>query len=312
VTAPVMRRPIMLALPGNARLAAALARRLGATAGTLNVRRFPDGETYVRVRTPLRGRDVVVVCTLDRPDDRALPALLVAAAARDLGARRVGLVAPYLGYMRQDARFAPGEGITSRYFGGLVSSAFDWLVTVDPHLHRHRTLDAVYTIPALALTAAPRVAAWIARHVERPVVIGPDSESAQWAEAVAAARRLPCVILEKVRSGDRKVAISVPDLRSWRDHTPVLVDDIISTAGTMVATVRHLRRARLPPPVCVGVHAVFADGAYEDLRAAGVAQVVTSNTIAHPSNAIDVADVLADGVARALGARRRHARTATK
>jgi ribose-phosphate pyrophosphokinase len=170
----------------------------------------------------------------------------------------------------------------------------------------------VYTIPALTLTAAPRIAAWITRHVPRPVVIGPDAESAQWAEAVAAACRLPCVVLEKVRHGDRKVAISVPDLRCWRDHTPVLVDDIISTAGTMLATVRHLRRARLAPAVCIGVHAVFADGAYDELRGAGVARVVTCNTIAHPSNAIDVADVLADGVARALGSRQRQARATTR
>jgi ribose-phosphate pyrophosphokinase len=317
-----MRRPVVLALPGNARLAAALGRRLrttprmggtrgerpaggliGATIGAMTLRRFPDGETYVRLRTPVRGREVVVVCSLERPDERALPALLVAATARDLGARRVGLVAPYLGYMRQDARFAAGEGVTSRYFGRLLSAAFDWLVTVDPHLHRHHSLDAVYAIPALTLSAAPRIAAWITCHVRRPVVIGPDAESAQWAEAVAAACRLPCVVLEKVRRGDRKVAISVPDLRRWRDHTPVLVDDIISTAGTMIATVRQLRRARLAPPICIGVHAVFADGAYDELRGAGVARIVTCNTIAHPSNAIDVTDVVAAGVARALGAR---------
>jgi ribose-phosphate pyrophosphokinase len=298
------RSPLVLALPGNVRLAGALARRLGGTRGADAVRRFPDGETYVRLRMPVRGRDVVLVCTLDRPDERTLPALLLAATARDLGARRVGLVAPYLAYLRQDARFAPGEGITSAYFARLLSGGVDWLVTVNPHLHRHPTLDRVYTIPALALTAAPRIGAWIARHVVRPVVIGPDAESAQWAEAVASAHGLPCLILEKVRRGDRNVGISVPNLARWRGHTPVLVDDIISTAGTMIATVRHLRRARLAPPVCIGVHAIFADGAYEELRAAGVARVLTCNTIAHASNAIDVADVLADGVREILRAPR--------
>ncbi len=299
------RRPIVLGLPGNARLAGALARRLGAPRGGRVVRRFPDGETYVRVRTPVRGRDVVLVCTLDRPDERTLPALLLAATVRDLGARSVGLVAPYLAYLRQDARFAPGEGVTSTYFARLVSGAVDWVVTVDPHLHRHHALEAVYAIPARALTAAPRIAAWIAAHVERPLVVGPDAESAQWAEAVASARGLPWVILEKVRRGDRDVGISAPDLARWRGHTPVLVDDIISTAGTMIATVRRLRRVRLAPPVCIGVHAVFADGAYDELCAAGVARVVTCNTIAHASNAIDVADILATGVRQLLCAPRR-------
>ncbi len=298
---PRRRRPIVLALQGCEHLGGTLARRLGATRGKDPTRAFPDGETHVRVTTPVRGHDVVLLCGLDRPDERTLPALLTAATLRDLGARTVGLVAPYLAYMRQDARFAPGEGITSVYYGRLLSAHVDWLVTVDPHLHRYRSLDAVYTVPALALTAAPSIAAWIGAHVRQPVVVGPDGESAQWVEAVAAAGGLPSMVLAKVRRGDREVEISVPGVRSWRGHTPVVVDDIISTAGTMIATVRLLRRAGLAAPVCVGVHAVFADGAYAGLRRAGAARVVTCNTIRHRSNAIDVGGVLADGVRRALG-----------
>jgi ribose-phosphate pyrophosphokinase len=301
------RGPVVLALPGNEDLAAGVARSLGAEHGANPSRSFPDGETYVRVTMPVRGRDVVLLGTLDRPDERTIPALLTAAALRDLGARSVGLVAPYLAYMRQDARFVPGEGITSAYFARLVSAHVDWLVTVDPHLHRYRSLDAVYTIPALALSAAPRIAAWIVGHVRRPIVVGPDGESAQWVDAVAAEGGLPTMVLEKIRRGDREVEISVPDAARWRGHTPVVVDDIISTAGTMIAAVRLLRRARLRPPVCVGVHAVFAPGAYASLRRAGAARVVTCNTIAHRSNAIDVAEILAAGVraAQAPAARAR-------
>ena len=90
--------------------------------------------------------------------------------------------------------------------------------------------------------------------------------------------------------------MSVPDVQRWRDRTPVLVDDIVSTARTMIETVRHLRHAGMKPPVCVAIHAVFSGSAYEDLRAAGVARVVTANTVVHPSNEIDVASLLADGV----------------
>lgn len=298
-------RPVVFALPGNAHVAVLVARRLDAERGADPVRAFPDGETYVRVSTPVRGRHAILVCALDRSDERTLPLLLVAATLRDLGARRVGLVAPYLGYLRQDARFRTGEGVTSVYYARLLSDLFDWLVTVDPHLHRYRSLDAVYTIPASAVTAAAPIAAWVRRHVERPLIVGPDAESAQWAHAVAAPAGLPCMVLEKVRHGDRDVEISAPDPTRWRDHTPVLVDDIISTAGTMIATVRHLRRARFSPPVCVGVHAVFADGAYAALRRAGTARVVTCNTIAHPSNAIDVRGVLADGARTFLAGARR-------
>jgi len=303
---------VLFALPGTRHLASALARRVGLARGAPPIRPFPDGETHVRVTTPVRGRDVVLLGALDRPDARTLPLLLVAATLRDLGARRVGLVAPYLAYMRQDTRFASGEGITSVYFARLVSRAVDWLVTIDPHLHRHHSLAAVYSIPATALSAASSLGAWIGRHVERPLLVGPDGESAQWVEAVAAPRRLPYVVLDKVRRTDRTVEVSVPDVARWRGHTPVVIDDIISTAATMVATVRHLRRARLAPPLCVAVHAVFADGAYDDLRRAGAARVVTCNTIEHATNAIDIAPVLADGVLAGLRRARGRVRPAPR
>ena len=300
---------LLLAPPGNERSAHLLARALApATAddaraphppveqGTLTLRRFPDGETYVRVETPMRDRDVALVCTLDRPDDKLLPLLFLAATARDLGATRVGLVAPYLAYMRQDRRFSEGEGMTSTYFAALLSRSFDWLVTVDPHLHRRSSLGEIYSIPTEVVHAAPALAEWIRASVRRPLLIGPDSESAQWVAAVAGMAGAPSIVLEKVRRGDRDVTVAVPEVERWRDHTPVLVDDIISTARTMIETVRHLGRAGLAAPVCVGVHAVFADGAFDELRAAGAAIVVTGNSIPHVSNAIDLSVGIARGV----------------
>lgn len=292
--------PLILPLPRNEAFATALARLLDGEVGTVTVRRFPDGESYVRIETPVVGRKVVLACTLDRPDDKLLPLVFLSATARELGCSRIGLVAPYLAYMRQDRRFHPGEGVTSAYFARIVSSAVDWLVTVDPHLHRRESLDEVYSIPATVVHAAPRVAAWIATEVSRPLLVGPDEESRQWVEAVARAAWAPAIMLRKVRRGDRDVEVSVPDVARWRDHTPVLVDDIISTARTMIGTVGHLRRAGMPAPVCVGVHGVFAEGAYEELLAAGAARIVTANSIAHPSNAIDVAPELAEGVRRHL------------
>lgn len=288
--------PVVLALPGNEGRGRALAGLLGAEAGTLTMRRFPDGESYVRIDSAVAGRVVVLVCTLDRPDEKLVRLWLAAAAARDLGAAAVGLVAAYLPYMRQDDRFAPGEAVASRAIGRLLSSAVDWLITVDPHLHRHASLAEVYSVPAIALHAAPLIASWIAAHVRDAVLVGPDRESAQWAAAVAQPAGLPCMILEKVRHGDRDVEVTVAGAEQWRGRTPVLVDDVVSTGRTLLAAIAHLRRAGLRPAVCIGVHAVFAAGAYEELLAGGAARVVTSNTISHVSNAIDVDGLLAEGV----------------
>lgn len=291
-----MNNTLLLPLPGNDSLADALATRIDAEIGKVTVRRFPDRESYVRIESPVEGRTVLLCCTLDRPDDKIMPLLFLAEAARDLGAGKVGLVAPYLAYMRQDHRFQPGEGITSFYFAQLLSSMVDGLVTVDPHLHRHRSLEEIYSIPCRAVRAAPAISNWIRTHLPDPLLIGPDRESEQWVAAAADGAGAPYLILEKTRRGDRKVEISLPTADRWRDRTPVLIDDIISSAGTMIEAVGQLRRVGLPPPVCIGVHAVFADQAHADLLASGAGQVATCNTIPHPSNRIDISDLLAEGI----------------
>lgn len=292
-------KTLVMALPGAAVLAGQLCTSLGAEAGTLDLHRFPDGETCPQLAPSPAGRELVLLAPLARPDQRLLALYLVASVARELGARRVGLVAPYLPYMRQDAVFAPGQGVTSRHVARLLSGCCDWLVTVDPHLHRYHYLSEVYRIPTRVVPAAPAIAAWISAHVTRPMLVGPDAESAQWVAQVAAGAGCPYTVLSKVRSGDREVAVSAADAAALHGYTPVLVDDIISTARTMIAAVRQLQAAGLPPPVCIGVHALFAGDAYEALQAAGPARIVTCDTVPHPSNGIGLGAALADAV-RAL------------
>lgn len=286
-------KPVVIVMPGNEPLADDLAARLSLERVAATVRRFPDGESHVRVGLPAEGRDALVVCTLDRPDDKLVPLFLLAAAVRETGAHSVGLVAPYLAYMRQDRRFQPGETISAQHVARWLSHAFDWLVTVDPHLHRITDLSQIYSIPSSVVHAADRVAEWVKANVCRPLLIGPDEESAQWVSEVAKDADAPFVVLTKTRRGDREVEVSVPEVERWRSHTPVLVDDIVSTARTMIETTSHLRRAGLKAPVCVAVHAVFAQTAFEDLRAAGAGDIVSCDSIRHPSNRIPLAPSIA-------------------
>ncbi|MDE2307760.1 MAG: ribose-phosphate diphosphokinase [Xanthomonadaceae bacterium] len=282
----------LYAMPGNEAMADLLVRHSGIPRRALDLHRFPDGETLVRIEPPPQG-DVAIVCTLDRPDPKLLPLLMAAATARELGAARVGLVAPYLAYMRQDTRFHPGEAVSAGIFGKLLGGAFDWLVTVDPHLHRYRQLDEACPLDARVVHAAPRAAAWIRDHVESPLIVGPDGESAQWANAVAAALGAPCVTASKERRGDREVRIELPGVERWPAHRPVLLDDIIASGQTMIETLHCLRRHGRPAAVCVGLHGVFAAGAREGLLAAGASRVVTSNSIAGSTALIDVSEDLA-------------------
>src|SRR5690606_5480441 len=260
--------------------------------GRCEIRRFPDDESYVRVLDDCRGRRTAILCSLNQPDDRILQLVFLAATLRELGAQSVGLIAPYLAYMRQDKRFHEGEAITSRLFAAQLSAQFDWLITVDPHLHRYRSLSEIYSIPHRLVHAAPLLSTWIQQHVERPLLIGPDSESAQWVEAVAHSAQAPFIVLDKIRSGDRDVMVSTPDVTRWSTHTPILVDDIISTGHTMLQTIAHLCGVGLPAPICIGVHGLFAEQADARLIAAGAARIVTTNSVPHASNAIDLSAAL--------------------
>lgn len=291
-----MTPPLLVTLPGHEALAESLCKAVGAERCELELRRFPDAETYLRYVTPAGGRKVVILAALDHPDPRILPLVFAAAAARDLGAAQVGLVSPYLPYMRQDRRFREGEAVTSAYFARILSSHFDWLVTVDPHLHRHENLAEIYSIASSVVHAAPLMSEWIRRNVEKPLIIGPDSESEQWVKEVAQGADAPYIVLEKVRRGDFDVDISVPDLTPWRGRTPVLVDDIASSAQTMIRTLGNLDGAGLAPAICVVVHGIFGGDAYQRLIDAGAAHVITCNTVPHQSNAIDVAPLLAQGL----------------
>lgn len=286
-------KPLVFHFPGCDALAQQLVRAPSAEPGALHVHRFPDGESLVRLDTDVRGRSVVLACSLDRPDGKILPLLFAADTARELGAARVVLVAPYLGYLRQDARFHAGEAITSRTFAALLSRALDGVVTVDPHLHRYRSLAEIYSVPTRVVSAAPAIAGWVKDHVERPLVIGPDAESEQWVSEVARGADAPYTVLRKIRRGDRDVEVNLPDLAAWPGRQPVVVDDIVSSARTQIQAVARLRDAGAPAPVCIGVHALFAPGAYEELLAAAPRAVITCDTVPHVSNAIGVVAPLA-------------------
>lgn len=283
---------LLIALPGSEGHAQRLSEALDLPMAKVELRTFPDQEIYLRIDSEVSGQEIVIVGSLDKPGEKFLQLAFLSATARELGATRVGLVAPYLAFMRQDSRFQPGEGITSVYFGRMISGLVDWLVTVDPHLHRWSSLDDVYSIPTGIARSAEAIATWIKGHVERPLIVGPDAESHQWVAAVADLCAAPFLVLEKTRRGDRDVSVSRP-AQDWQTHTPVLIDDIISTGRTMVEATKQVRAAGAPPAICIGIHAVFADAVQQELLAAGASQVITCDTIPHPSNAICVAPALA-------------------
>jgi ribose-phosphate pyrophosphokinase len=285
----------VLAMPGNEALAKQLVSSLSAREIVLEWRRFPDGEAYVRVCGDVSGAHLLIVCSLANPDPQVPSLLFAARTARELGAAKVTLVAPYLAYMRQDKAFKAGEAVTSACFAAWISQHFDDLVTVDPHLHRYGCLSEIYAIPSQVLHAAPLIGRWVSAHVANPLIVGPDDESRQWASEIASASDAPFVVLEKLRSGDRQVDVRLPDLARWQHHTPVLVDDIVSSGRTMVEAASGLKGQGFSKLICVAVHAVFAGDAQAAL-AGTFDRIVSTDTVPHPSNAIALAELICQGI----------------
>lgn len=291
-------QPLLFNLDADPDLGSRLRTALDATPGELEQRHFPDGESYLRVHSDPAQRDCLILCNLYRPDNLTLRLLFLADTLRELGANRVGLITPYLPYMRQDKRFHAGECVSSRPFARLLSSSLDLLVTVDPHLHRYDSLDEIYTLKSSVVHAAPMIAEWISQQVESPLLIGPDGESEQWVSEVARLAGAPFQVLTKERRGDYDVSVSLPEVDKWRNHTPVLVDDIISSGRTMLEALKHLQAADLPRAQVIAVHGLFAADAWQQLEA--LADVVTCESVPHPSNGISLAKALADATLELL------------
>lgn len=285
-----------ICLDENRNLAGQIAENIGCTCLIPEQHTFPDGEHYLRLEETLVGETVIIFSHLHHPDTIIFPLLFMAGYAREQGAEKVILIAPYLAYMRQDTQFNPGECVTSKYFARLISQWFDGLITVDPHLHRYHALDEIYSIPSRVIHADNSIAQWIKNNIIDPVIIGPDEESAQWAEEVATLAGCRSTVMTKTRHGDAEVDIHIGDVEGYRGAQPVLVDDIISTGRTLIKTARNITQAGLCAPVCIGVHALLSGDAEMAMNNAPITQWLSCNTVPHPSNQIDLASDIAQAV----------------
>ncbi len=274
---------------------AGLAEALDAPHALVDIHRFPDGESRVRLPTDLP--EHVVLCrSLHYPNEKLVELMLAAGAARALGARRITLVAPYLCYMRQDKAFHPGEAVSQRIIGRFLAGHVDALVTVDPHLHRvHDLAEAVPAGRAVAVSAAPAMGAFLAARRSRPLLVGPDQESEQWVATVARVAGLDYVVAHKTRRGDRNVEVRLPD-RDYSGCDAVLVDDLASTGRTLAGAAAALRDAGAARVDVLVTHALFVGDALDTLMATGVSELWSSDSIPHASNAFALAPDLAAAI----------------
>lgn len=296
----------MIVLGGSAstELAEKVAKEMGVEPGRLELKRFPDGEKYVRVMDDVVGKDVAVIQSLYRtPDEYLFEYFLLVDALRDLGARTITGVAPYLAYARQDARFFPGEAVTSssvaRLFEAAGTTSF---LTVECHLHRLGDVSKAFKIPALNLSAMPLLGEYARENLKprNPIVVAPDEEADPWAGVVAKELGSDHIVFHKTRirkEGETSSKVEVDagsvDLKG-RDV--VFADDIISTGGTIAEATRACRKAGARKVFALCTHPVLREGALNRMKAAGVLKVIGTDTIPSTVSKVSVAPVLAQAL----------------
>lgn len=283
---------LLLAFDDAGVAAERLAAALGWPLRWVDRHEFPDGETRLRLPPVLPAR-VALMRGLEHPNARLAELWLAAAGARELGARHLSLVCPYLAYMRQDMAFSPGEVVSQRHIGRLLAQAFDAVVTVDPHLHRIASLDEV--LPGrcgLALSAAGLLGAWVASQVPGALLVAPDEEAEQWVGAAARAQGLAFAVSRKQRHGDHEVEVSLPDI-DVRGRPVVLIDDVASTGRTLAAAARGVLSLGAASVDVAVTHALFVGDAVELLRGIGVRHLWSTDSVPHPSNRVPLAPLLA-------------------
>ncbi len=284
--------PLLLYFEEDLVAATRLAQAATLPMACLHRHRFPDGEIKLRLPALLPDK-VVILRSLDRPNEKLIELLLSARTARTLGATHLTLIAPYLAYMRQDIAFQPGEAVSQRIIGNFLADLFDAVITVDPHLHRIATLEEAIPVPnATVLSGAPMLADLINQRRPQPLLVGPDEESAQWVAKAAARQGFDYAVCRKVRYGDKEVSIELP-AATVAGRAVVLLDDVASSGHTLAQAARLLITAGAATVDVAVTHALFAEGAVPLIKAAGVSEIWSTDCIPHPSNAVQMAALIA-------------------
>lgn len=280
-------------------LGARLAKVLHIEPGRRLIEDFADGEIRVEVKERLEGRTVCLLQSTGAPADRnLLELLLLADACRRRGARHIIAIIPYFGYARQDRRVKGEEPVGARLVTDLLACRCDRIVAFDLHT---AAIEGFASIPLLHLSAVPLLAEAFREH-RRPdhVLVAPDAGAVKLAQRYGERLQLPVAYVEKMRTSDREVAVQAVTGKV-RDCCPVLVDDMISTGGTMVAAARALLEAGARPEISILVsHCLLVGEATSRLEKLPLRRLVTTDSIAGvhtnklPLSTFTLAQLLAD------------------
>jgi len=275
---------LLMAGTANRPLAEEIAEQLNQPLCRVTIRRFADGEIFVKIDENVRGQDVFIIQPTNPPADNLLELLILIDAAKRASAARVTAVVPYYGYGRQDRKDQPRVAISAKLVANLIVTAgAERVLGLDFHQHQ---LQGFFDIPVDHLYAAPvLVQHYRQKTLYKPVIVAPDVGGAKIARGFAKRLDASLAIIDK-RRPSANIAEVVNVVGDVDDRDCLLVDDLIDTAGTMAEGVLALKRLGARDVYCCATHALLSGPAVDRLSASGVTEVAVTNTIRIPEDRV--------------------------
>jgi ribose-phosphate pyrophosphokinase len=300
------KRLMVFAGRASQTLGARIASRLGIDLGEVDLRTFANGELYCRFKESIRGVDVFLVQSTCRPvNDNLMELLIMINAAKLASAHRITAVIPWYGYSRQDKKSAPREPVTSKLVADLLQVAgADRVLTMDLHAGQ---VQGFFNVPVDHMTAVPMIADHFLERVRSGdlprelVVVSPDAGRAKLANHFAEKLGATLAVLTKQRPEHNEVEVTLL-IGDVSGRVAILIDDMIDTAGTLVAGAQVVRDHGATRVFAAATHGLFSGPAVKRLRESVIEEVVITDTVPLPEDAQDrfrvlsVYRILADSV----------------
>lgn len=272
----------------------------------VEIKKFPDGERYLRVKDSLDEEVTLIQSTGYPQDENLMELLFLISNLKDLGVKKVRVVAPYMGYARQEKRFKSGEVVSAKIVASLIQAAgADEFMTFN--IHEKCVLD-FFDIPAKSISAMPAIAEYIrGKTDEKPLIVAPDKGAYPFAQEIANILDCDCTYLSKVRLGPDKVETRIVDVRCDGESEGVnvdavkgkkafIIDDIIATGGTIVNAINILKDYGAKSVDVCCVHPILVNGATIRIYAAGADSLISTNSLSSDTSRVSLAKLIADEI----------------
>lgn len=246
-------------------------------------KRFPDDEFYMRILDNISGKHVIIVQTT-YPDNNIIELFLLQNAAVEAGAKEISVVIPYFGYARQDTKFQDGEPISAKAMASLISLNADRVITVDPH--KEHILD-FFSTSAFSCSAILEIAKYLkGKNID--MILAPDKGAI--GRVKQASKIIACDFdyMEKTRIDGTTIEIK-PKKLNVQNKNVAIIDDIISTGGTMAKSIQQLKKDGAKNVFVACTHGLFAGDAVKKLVSAGCFEIISTDTIQSDYSKVKIA-----------------------